>query len=150
MTCHSVLAFSIELINQFVLLHLRVLIGPHIFYNRPRHKRYVTCLGNVTEVTECKVTPPPPPFCRGAQSFKHKKLKKLVVALKFLFFLTVLSLNSNFFLLVLFACKDPSPLSKSSKRRNHLKPENLETLCYTQRHSAITSYRAETKYLKQA
>ena len=151
MTCHSVLAFSIELINQFVLLHLRVLIGPHIFYDRPRHRRYVTCLGNFCHWMQIHPPPPPlSPFCRGAQIFKQKKLKKLVVALKFLFFLTVLSLNSNFFLLVLFACKDPSPLSKSSKRRNHLKPENLETLCYTQRHSAITSYRAETKYLKQA
>ena len=59
---------------------------------------------------------------------KDKKLKKLAVALKFLYFLTVLSLNSNVFLLVLFACKDPAPLCKSSKRRNHLKLENLETL----------------------
>ena len=60
---------------------------------------------------------------------KDKKLKKLVVALKFLCFLTVLSSNSNvFFLLVLFACKDPSTLYKSSKRRNHLKTENLETI----------------------
>ena len=32
------------------------------------------------------------------------------------------------FFLVLFACKDFSPLYKSSKRRNRLKPENLETL----------------------
>ena len=29
---------------------------------------------------------------------------------------------------VLFACKDPSPLYKSSKTRDHLKLENLETL----------------------
>ena len=29
--------------------------------------------------------------------YKDKKLKKLVVALKHLYFLTVLSLNSNFF-----------------------------------------------------
>ena len=50
------------------------------------------------------------------------KLKKLALALKFL---TVLSLNSNVFLIVLFDCKDPS--FKFSKRRNHLKPENLET-----------------------
>ena len=59
--------------------------------------------------------------------FKDKKLKKLAVALKFLYFHTVLSLNSVF-LLVLFAWKDPSPLNKSSKRRNHLKPDNLKTL----------------------
>ena len=59
--------------------------------------------------------------------FKDKKLKKLVVALKFLCFLTVLSSNPVF-LLVLFACKDPSTLYKSSKRRNHLKTENLETI----------------------
>ena len=54
------------------------------------------------------------------------------MALKFLYFLTVLNLNSNLFyqcfLLVLFTCKDPSPLYKLSKRRNHPKPENLETL----------------------
>ena len=59
---------------------------------------------------------------------KDTKSKKLVVALKFLYFLTVLSLNSDVFMLVLFACKDPSRLYKSSWRRNHLKPENLETL----------------------
>ena len=45
---------------------------------------------------------------------KDNKLKKLVVALKFLYFLTVLSLNSDVFMLVLFACKDPSRLYKSS------------------------------------
>ena len=32
------------------------------------------------------------------------------------------------FLLVLFASKDPFPLNKSSKTRNHLKPGNLGTL----------------------
>ena len=32
------------------------------------------------------------------------------------------------FLLVLFACEDPSPLYKSSKRRDHLKHENLKIL----------------------
>ena len=52
---------------------------------------------------------------------KDKKLNKLVVALKFV---TVLNLNSN----VCNACKDPTPLHKSSKRRNHIKPEYLETL----------------------
>ena len=54
----------------------------------------------------------------------------------FLYFLTVLSLNSNLFyqcfLLVSFACKYPSLQGmiwyESSKRRNHQKPENLETL----------------------
>ena len=58
---------------------------------------------------------------------KDKKLKKLVVALKFLNFITALSLNS-FFLPVLFASKDPSPLHKSSIRKNNLKPKNLEKL----------------------
>ena len=71
-------------------------------------------------------------FCSFISAFlflkKDKKLKKLVVALKFLYFLTVLNLNSNVFLPVLFACKDPSPLYKSSKGRNHVKPENLGTL----------------------
>ena len=67
---------------------------------------------------------------------EDKKLNKSAVASKFLCLLTVLSLNSDLFdqcfLLVLFTCKeDPSPLYESSKRRNHLKPENLETLfCY--------------------
>ena len=58
------------------------------------------------------------------------------------------------FLLVLFACKDPSPLYESLKRRNHLKPENLETLllllalkiCV----KSVTSYQAEMKYLGEA
>ena len=63
---------------------------------------------------------------------KDKKLNKLPVALKFHYFLTVLSLYSTlfyqWFLLVLFPCKDPSPLYKSSKRKNHHKPESVETL----------------------
>ena len=67
-------------------------------------------------------------FIAAFPFFKDKKSKKLVAALKFLYFLTVLSLNSNVFVLVLFACKDSSPLYKSSKRSNHLKPENLQTL----------------------
>ena len=60
-------------------------------------------------------------------------------------------------MLVLFSCKDPSPLYKSSKRRNHLKPEYLETLfarhflCYQHKKYllCLTSYRAETKYLQE-
>ena len=61
---------------------------------------------------------------------KDKKLKKLAVALKFLYFLTDLILNLIFFA-SLITCKDPSPLSISSKRRNYLKPENFETFfCY--------------------
>ena len=36
----------IWLINQFVLLHLQVLIGPHMFLS-PRYKRDVTCLENL-------------------------------------------------------------------------------------------------------
>ena len=32
------------------------------------------------------------------------------------------------FFLVFFAFRDPSPLYKSSNRRNHFKPDNLETL----------------------
>ena len=66
-------------------------------------------------------------FIAAFPFFKYKKLKKFVVALKFLCLLTVLYLNSVF-LLVLFACKDPSLLYNSSKRRKHLKPENLEIL----------------------
>ena len=58
------------------------------------------------------------------------------------------------FLLVLFACKDPSPLYKSSKRRNHLKPENLETLfllsALKMPTESVTSYLAEIKFLEEA
>ena len=89
---------------------------------------------------------------------KDKKLKKLVVALKFLYILTVFSLNSNLFyqcfLLVLFACKDPFPLYKSSKERNHFKPENLETLFLVSALKvsikSVTSHQAEIKYLKES
>ena len=85
---------------------------------------------------------------------EDKKLKKLAVASKFLYFLTVLSLNTNLFhqcfLLVFFAYKDPSPLYKSSKRRNHLKPKNLETLFLLSALKVLiksgTSYQAEIKY----
>ena len=53
------------------------------------------------------------------------------------------------FYLVLFTCKDPSSLYKSSKRRNPLKPENLETLLKVSIKSA-TSYQVEIKYLEEA
>ena len=59
---------------------------------------------------------------------KGKTLKKLAIALKFLYFLTVLSLDFNVFCLFYLLCKDLSPLYKSSKRKNHLKPMNLEAL----------------------
>ena len=75
---------------------------------------------------------------------KDQKLKKLAGALKFEFC----------FLLVLFACKDPSPLYKSSKTRNHLKPEDLETLfllsALKMRIKPVTSYQAEMNYLEDA
>ena len=58
------------------------------------------------------------------------------------------------FLLVLFACKDISPLYKSSKTRNHIKPENLETLfllsALKMPIKSATSYHAEIKYLEHA
>ena len=78
----------------------------------------------------------------------------MTVALKFLYFLTVLSLNSNVFLLVLFACKDPSPFYKSSKRKNHLKPENLETVfllsALKMPIKSVTSHQAEIKILRRS
>ena len=47
-------------------------------------------------------------------------------------------------MLVLFACKDSSPLYKFSKTKNHLKPENLETLFLLSMHiKSITNYQAE-------
>ena len=67
--------------------------------------------------------------------------------------LTVLSLNSNVFL-VLFACKDPSPLYKSSKTRKHLKPDNLETFfllsALKMSIKSATNYQAEIIYLENA
>ena len=57
---------------------------------------------------------------------KDKKLKKLAVALKL--YTYCFKFKFECFLLVLFAFKDPSPLYKSSKTRNHLKPGNLGTL----------------------
>ena len=78
-------------------------------------------------------------------------MKKLAVNLRFIYFLIVLSLN---FLLVLFACKDPSPYYKSSKRRNHVKPENLETLFLLSTLKmpikSVTSFQAKIKFLEEA
>ena len=58
------------------------------------------------------------------------------------------------FSLVLFACKDPSPLYKSSKRKNHLKHDNLETFFLLSALKipikSVTSYQAETEYLEEA
>ena len=55
-------------------------------------------------------------------------------------------------MLVLFACKDPCPLYKSSKRKNHLKPGNLETvfllLALKIPIKSVTSQQAKIKYLK--
>ena len=57
-----------------------------------------------------------------------------------------------FFASLTFACKDPSPLYKSSKRKNHLKPENLETLfllsALKMPIKSVTSYQAKIKYLE--
>ena len=79
--------------------------------------------------------------------FLKDQLKKLALALKLL---TVLSLNFNVFLLVLFACKNPSPLYKSSETRNYLKPDNLETLfllsALKMPNKSVISYQAEIKY----
>ena len=53
-----------------------------------------------------------------------------------------------------FACKDSSPLHKSSKRRNHLKPENLETLFLLSalkvHIKSVISNQTEIKYLEEA
>ena len=58
------------------------------------------------------------------------------------------------FYLVLFACKDPFPLYKSSKRRNPFKPKNLETLflllALKVSIKSVTSYEVEIKYLEEA
>ena len=89
--------------------------------------------------------------------WEDKKLKKLAEALKFPYFFTALRLNSNLFyycfLLVLYACKDLSSLYNSSKRRNYLQPDNLETLFLL---SAIKvtiksgTNKVEMKYLEEA
>ena len=53
-------------------------------------------------------------------------------------------------MLVLFACKGPSSLHKSSKRRNRLKPKNLETPFLLSALKipvkSVTSYQAEITY----
>ena len=53
-----------------------------------------------------------------------------------------------------FTCKDPSSLYKSSNRRNHLKPENLETAfllsALKMPNKSVTTYQAEIKYLEDA
>ena len=58
------------------------------------------------------------------------------------------------FFLVLFACKHPSPLYKSSKARNHLKRKNLETLFLLSALKMLiksgTNYQVEIKYLEDA
>ena len=58
------------------------------------------------------------------------------------------------FLLALFACKDPSSLYKSSKRRNALKLDNLETFVLLSALKMlikyVTSYQAEIIYLEEA
>ena len=58
------------------------------------------------------------------------------------------------FFVILFACKDPSPLYKSAKTRNHLKPGNLETLfllsALKMPIKSVTSYQAEIKCLEDA
>ena len=57
------------------------------------------------------------------------------------------------FFLVLFAFKGLTPLYKSSKRSNHLKPDNLETffllLALKMPVKSVTSYQAEIKYLEE-
>ena len=55
-----------------------------------------------------------------------KEIKEIGCSFEVLLFPYCFKFKVCFFL-VLFASKDPSPLYKSSKRRNHLKPENLET-----------------------
>ena len=58
------------------------------------------------------------------------------------------------FLLVLFACKDPSTLYKSSMRKNHLKPDNLETFfllsALQMSIKSVTCYQVEIKYLEES
>ena len=35
-----------HIVNQFMLVHLRALIGPHMLCHRQRRQRDATCLGN--------------------------------------------------------------------------------------------------------
>ena len=83
-------------------------------------------------------------YCSCSFFLKDKILKKLAVTVKFL---TVSSLKC--FLLLLFACNNPCPLCKSSKTKNHLKPENLETLfllsALKMPIKSVNSYQAEQK-----
>ena len=55
---------------------------------------------------------------------------------------------------VLFACKDPSSLYKSSKRRNQLKHENFQALfllsALKMPIKSVNSYQAKIKYLEEA
>ena len=55
-------------------------------------------------------------------------------------------------MLVLFACKNPSPLYRLLKGSKHLKPENLETLSLLSTLKmpikSVTSYQAEIKFLE--
>ena len=45
--CKMELFCENHIVNQFVLLHLRVLIVPHMFSSKTCHKRDVTCLWNL-------------------------------------------------------------------------------------------------------
>ena len=55
-------------------------------------------------------------------------------------------------MLVLLACKDFSPLYKSSKTRKHLKPENLEALVLLSALEmpikSVPNYQVEIKFLE--
>ena len=78
-------------------------------------------------------------FCFFLKYMKLKKLANFDVPYCFKF--------KFCFLLVFFACKDPS--FKSSKRRNQLRPENLETLFpLSALTMPVTSYQGEIKYLE--
>ena len=56
-------------------------------------------------------------------------------------------------MLVLFVCKDLSPLYKSSKTKNYLKPENLETLFLLSTLkipiTSVTTYKEKIKILRR-
>ena len=84
--------------------------------------------------------------------WKDKKLKKLALALKLHTYCFKFKIEC--FLLVLFASKDPSPLYKSSKTRNHLKPGNLDTFfllsALKMPSKSVTSHQAEINCLEDA